>query len=121
MTGSAMRKTEPHQKCSSSTPPTTGPIALPAENAEIQIAIASRAAPGSWNMLKISDRVEGASVAPAIPSSARLAISISGLVEKADRIERAPNAAAPTSSSLRRPIRSPSAPIVTRNPATMKP
>ncbi len=34
-------------------------------------------------MWKISDSVEGASVAPAIPSSARLAISISGVVEKA--------------------------------------
>ena len=34
-------------------------------------------------MWKISDRVEGAIVAPASPSSARLTISISGVVENA--------------------------------------
>ena len=70
------------------------------------------ALPGSSNMLKISDSVDGARVAPAIPSSARLAMSISGVVENAARIETAPNAAAPISSSRRRPIRSPSVPIV---------
>jgi hypothetical protein len=71
-------------------------------------------------MLKISDKVAGASVAPAIPSSARLAISISGLVGRAANTEITPKAAAP-SSSRRRPIRSPSVPIVIRKPATMKP
>ena len=70
-------------------------------------AIALARSPGSWNMLKISDRVDGAIVAPAMPSSARLAISISGLDEMADRIEIRPKAPAPTSSSLRRPTRSP--------------
>ncbi len=69
----------------------------------------------------MSDSVDGASVAPAIPSKARLTISISELVENAARIESAPNAAAPISRSLRRPIRSPSVPIVTRKPATMNP
>ena len=39
-------------------------MALPAENAEIQTAIARDRCPGSWNMLKISDSVDGASVAP---------------------------------------------------------
>ena len=34
-------------------------------------------------MVKMSDRVEGAMVAPAIPMMARLAMSISGLVENA--------------------------------------
>ena len=96
-------------------------MALPAENAEIQTAIARARCPGSWNIVKISDSVEGASVAPAIPRSARLRISISELVENAASSEIAPNAAAPTSSSLRRPIRSPSVPIVTRKPATMNP
>ena len=37
---------------------------------------------GSWNMLRIRDSVDGASVAPATPSRARAAISISALVEK---------------------------------------
>ena len=42
---------------------------------------------GSWNMLRISDSVDGASVAPAMPSSARVAISISALVENAASTE----------------------------------
>ena len=72
-------------------------------------------------MLRISDSVEGASVAPATPSSARVAISISALVENAASTEAAPKAAAPISSSLRRPMRSPSVPMVIRQPAIMKP
>ncbi len=75
----------------------------------------------SRNMLRISDSVEGASVAPAIPSSAREAISISGVCANAASTEAAPNAAAPIRSSRRRPIRSPSVPIVIRKPATRKP
>jgi hypothetical protein len=75
----------------------------------------------SSNMLRISDSVEGASVAPAIPSTAREAISISGLDENAARTEAAPNAAAPINSSRRRPMRSPSVPIVIRKPATRNP
>ena len=63
----------------------------------------------SWNMLKISDSVDGARVAPAMPSRARLTISISGVVENAASTETAPKAAAPISSS-RRPIRSPRSP-----------
>jgi hypothetical protein len=76
---------------------------------------------GSANIAKISDSVDGASVAPAIPSSARQAISISGLVEKAASTETAPKAVAPPSSSRRRPIRSPRVPMVIRHPATMNP
>ena len=76
---------------------------------------------GSWNMLRSSDSVDGASVAPATPSSARAAISISALVESAANSEARPKAAAPIRSRRRRPIRSPSVPIVISNPATMKP
>ena len=72
-------------------------------------------------MWKISESVDGATVAPAIPSSARLTISISGVVENAASTDTAPKAAAPISSSRLRPIRSPSVPIVTRAPATMNP
>ena len=46
-------------------------------------------------------------------------MSISGLVEYAATTEATPNAAAPISSSRRRPMRSPSVPIVTRKPAIM--
>ncbi len=75
----------------------------------------------SRNMLRIRDRVDGARVAPATPRSARVAISISALVENAAITDAAPNAAAPIKRSRRRPIRSPSVPIVISDPATRKP
>jgi hypothetical protein len=121
ITGTAIRKTEPHQKYSSSAPPTSGPIAAPAEKLVIQMPTATVRWAGSRNMFRISDSVEGASVAAATPRSARATMSISALVEKAASTEAAPNAAAPISSSRRRPIRSPSVPIVIRNPAIRKP
>ena len=71
--------------------------------------------------MKISERVEGAIVAPTTPMTARLAMSISELVEKAASNDASAKPAAPTSRSLRRPIRSPSVPIVMSRPATRKP
>ena len=121
ITGTASRNTEPQWKLSSRTPPTSGPIAAPAEKLEIQIPIATVRWWSSWNMWRIRDSVEGASVAPAIPSRARAAISIPGLDENAASTDAAPNAVAPISSSRRRPIRSPSVPIVISRPATRKP
>jgi hypothetical protein len=85
------------------------------------VAMAKPFCPGSRNMLLTSARVEGSTVAPAIPRTVRVAISISGLVEKAANTDAMPNAAAPIKSSLRRPILSPRVPIVTRKPAIMKP
>jgi hypothetical protein len=76
---------------------------------------------GSWNMLRISENVDGASVAPARPSRARVAISISALAENAASTDAAPNNAAPLRSSRRRPMRSPSVPMVMSAPATRKP
>ena len=121
MTGTATRNTEPHQKYSSSSPPTSGPRMPPAEKQAIQTPIATPRWRSSRNMLRIRDSVDGASVAAVMPSRARLAISISALVEKAASTEAAPNAAAPISSSFRRPMRSPRLPIVIRNPATRNP
>ena len=117
----ASRNTAPHQKCSSTKPPASGPTALPAENAETQMAMARERCAGSSNMLNSSDSVEGASVAPATPSSARLRMSISALVLNAHSRLATPNAAAPMSSSRRRPMRSPRVPMVMSKPATMKP
>ena len=96
-------------------------MAAPTEKLVIQIPIATVRCWSSSNMLRIRDSVEGASVAPAIPSKAREAISISGLDENAATTEAPPNAPAPIRSSRRRPIRSPSVPIVIRKPATRKP
>jgi hypothetical protein len=121
ITGTARRNTEPQLKLWSRTPPTSGPIAAPTEKLVIQIPIATVRCLSSSNMLRISDRVEGAIVAPATPSKARVPISISGLDENAAATEAVPNAAAPIKSIRRRPIRSPSVPIVMSEPATMKP
>ncbi len=71
--------------------------------------------------MRISESLDGASVAPATPSSARVAISMLALVENAASTEATPNAAAPMSSRRRRPMRSPSVPMVTSRPATKKP
>ena len=121
ITGTASRNTDPHQKRSSSTPPARGPIAAPAEKLAIHTPIASVRCLGSWNMARSSDKVEGARVAPATPSRARAAISIPGLVENAASSEATPNAAAPSSSSRRRPMRSPRVPMVISSPASRKP
>jgi hypothetical protein len=76
---------------------------------------------GFLKRVPMRERVEGARVAPEIPSAARAAMSIPAVVAKAAPTEASPKAAAPMSSSFRRPIRSPRVPMVTMNPATMKP
>jgi hypothetical protein len=72
-------------------------------------------------MLKSRDRVDGATVAPATPMRARAAMSISALVANAAIIDVTLNPTAPISRSFRRPIRSPSVPMVMSDPATRKP
>jgi len=114
-------KTEPHPKDWMSAPPTTGPIMAPAEKAEIHMLTAKVRSDGSRNMLVMSDSVEGASVAPATPSAARARMSVCADLEKAATTDTAPKAAAPSSNTLRRPIRSPSPPMIIRKPATMNP
>ncbi len=121
ITGTPIRKTDPHEKYSSSRPPTSGPMALPTEKPDTHTPMAAVRWRGSRNMLRISDMVEGIKVAPAMPSKARAAISIPALVEKAASADATPNAAAPLNSSLRRPMRSPSVPIVISDPAIMNP
>ena len=87
----------------------------------IHTAIALVRWSGSRNMFRIKERVEGAIVAPAIPRSALVPINISALVDIAASTEAAPNAAAPIIRRRRRPIRSPSVPIVMSDPATTNP
>ena len=118
ITGALTRKTTPQWKCSSSTPLSSGPSAAPPETPADQIATALRRSSGSWKTLRISASVDGISVAPPTPISARAAISISALVENAASTDAAPNAAAPIVRRRRRPMRSPSDPIVTSSPAS---
>ncbi len=121
ITGTPSRNTEPHQKYSSSAPPISGPIALPTEKPETQTPIATERWAGSANMVRISASVEGMSVAPASPNRARLAINHSALGENAARVEAKPNQAAPISNKRRRPMRSPSVPMVISAPAIRNP
>jgi hypothetical protein len=72
-------------------------------------------------MALINASVDGNSVAPATPSTARPAMNMMGPVEYAVSTDAAPNAEAPPRSSRRRPTRSPSDPIVTKNPASTNP
>ena len=74
-----IRKTEPHQKCSSRTPLSTGPSAMPPVITPVQMPIAFARCLASWNMLRISASVDGIRVAPAMPSTARAAISCPAL------------------------------------------
>ena len=81
MTGTLIRNTAPHQKCARIKPPNTGPMTAPAEKLATQMPMAKARSCGSRNMLRMSESVDGASVAPARPCSARATISISVLVE----------------------------------------
>ena len=72
-------------------------------------------------MLRMSDRVEGAIVAPETPSRALEMMSISAFVEKAANTDVRAKVMAPIKSRRRRPILSPRFPSVISDPATKKP
>ena len=76
---------------------------------------------GSSNSPVASASADGMTAAPATPSAARLASSISALDEYAADSEASAKSAPPTSSSFLRPYRSPRVPMVTRKPAITKP
>ncbi|WP_018559204.1 MULTISPECIES: hypothetical protein [unclassified Streptomyces] len=79
MSGTLIRKTEPHQKWSSSRPPTTGPSAKLAAPTPLLIPIAVVRSRGSVKACRTTESVEGTIAAPATPSSARPAISVPGV------------------------------------------
>jgi hypothetical protein len=108
--GTLIRNTEPHQKCSSSSPPSTGPsgrpsiIALPSTD----MALPRSASPG--NSTRNTEVASGCRNAAAKPSTTRAAISSPGEVENAHHADAAPNSTSAPSSSFLRPNRSPSSP-----------
>ena len=120
-TGTLIKKTEPHQNWWRRAPPITGPMADPPANAAVHMPMAFARAMGSGNMLLISDRLEGRRVAPPMPMMARAAMSALASGANAAIAEATPKRLAPTSSSLRRPNRSPRLPIVINRPAMRKP
>ena len=90
-TGTLMRNTEPHQKNSSSTPPTTGPSAAPAEATEAQMPMARARSRSSWKTWRTIDRVAGIISAAPTANPARAAISAAALGAKAAHSEARPN------------------------------
>ena len=120
MTGTLMRKTLPHQKCSSSTPPTRGPRAVPPELPADQTAMAVVRWREPGKMLRMRERVEGMIVAPLIPSRARATMRAVALGASAARTLETPKPVVPMSRRRRRPTRSARLPIVTSRPARVK-
>ena len=120
ITGTLIRKTEPHQKRSSSAPPTSGPSAAPAVAPADQIAMARARCARSANIDRTMESVDGINVAPARPSRARAAISTSGVEANAASTDAEPKPTVPIISSRLRPIRSARLPIVIRSPASTK-
>ncbi|GHA47527.1 hypothetical protein GCM10010329_82500 [Streptomyces spiroverticillatus] len=79
MTGTATRNTEPHQKTSSRTPPTSGPTAPPSMKLVIHTVMAKLRCSASRNMALISESVEGPRTEPARPRSARATMRVSAV------------------------------------------
>jgi hypothetical protein len=73
-TGTLIRKTEPHQKFSSSRPPTIGPMATPRPTAPAQMPMARGRSCGVKTLAMI-ESVAGMTAAAPRPISARAAIS----------------------------------------------
>ncbi len=80
MKGTPSRKAEPHQKCWSSTPPTSGPTAMPPMKQLNHTPIAVIIARSVVKIVRNRPIVEGISVAPAMPRTARQKMSCSGVV-----------------------------------------
>ena len=70
-----MRNTEPHQKCSSSTPPRTGPNAAPPDATEAQTPMAMARSRSSVKVSRRMDSVAGIIIAAPTANSVRAAIS----------------------------------------------
>ncbi len=73
--GTFTMKIEPHQKCSSRTPPVIGPSPMPSADTPAHTPIALPRSLGSVKTLVMIDSVDGMMNAPPMPMSARVAIS----------------------------------------------
>ncbi len=120
ITGTLTKKIEPQEKCSSSSPPITGPSAPLAPATAAHTPIARARSRGSWKMLVSSDSVAGMISAAPMPIEARVKISCPAEPAKPEAIEPRPNTTIPTSSAPLRPNRSPIAPIVSSRPANTR-
>lgn len=117
ISGTLSRNAEPHQKVSSSQPPTTGPSGMPIAMAAAHTAIARlRSLPG--NSTVSTDMDIGTMAAPPTPNSARAAMSIAADPAKAQASDARPNSASAPIRTFFGPIRSPSSPAGSRPAAS---
>ena len=119
-TGTLTRKTEPHQKCSRSQPPVTGPMATAMPAVADQMAMAWARSRRSVNTLVMIESVAGMISAAPMPMIARVAMRWLALVAKAEAIDAEPMIVRPMARAPRRPNRSPSEPIVSSRPANTR-
>ena len=116
ITGTLMRNTEPHQKCSSSRPDVIGPMATPAPDTPAQMAMACVRSCAGKTLVRI-DRVDGMMNAAARPMMARPAITCPDESESEAKIAPAMKSTSPNCSAPLRPKRSPRVPAVNSMPA----
>ena len=107
--GSVRRKTDPHQKCSSSKPESSGPSAAMAPPSADHSAI-DFVRPGPDHSAVISARVVGYAMPAASPPQTRAANRTSSDGAYAASSEAGIASAVPRTSMSLRPYRSPSAP-----------
>ncbi len=93
ISGMLTRKTEPHQKCSSRKPPSSGPTAAPTAATALQMPMAIARSRRSGKTCRRIDSVAGMIIAPPTPSSARATISSWALSARAASAEATPKRA----------------------------
>jgi hypothetical protein len=102
-TGAMATKTLPHQKCSSSQPPVTGPRATPRPVMAPHTPMARARSPRSVYRLEMIDRVDGKISAAPTPITARTAISAPAVSTNPPTAVAHPNTANPVSRAPLRP------------------
>ena len=116
-TGAMAMKMAAQLKCSSSQPPTIGPIAMATPALAPHKPMARARSLRSVKTLEISDSVAGKVMAAPSPITARAAMSCAGLVVKPPARLAAPTTARPASSMPLRPNRSDRLPKVSSSDA----
>ena len=117
ITGTLIMSTDPHQKCSSSQPPVTGPSATATPDVAAQMAMAIARSLGARKTLTRMARVAGNISAAPTPISARQMMSSPALPENAANPENTANRTRPICMTPLRPKRSPMLPAAISRPA----
>ena len=115
--GKLIKKTDPHQKCSSMKPPTTGPNATAIPDTADQIPMAFARSIGSINKLVMIASVAGNTSAAPMPIAPRQKINELEVSANAAMPLHAANNTSPICSVRLRPYRSPIPPPASNRPA----